>query len=457
MGLPPDEEDISYDICLDLAHASWDEVSSRITSHPSEAIEEDCLHGNSPLEIMFKTKSQRELPLDVYRKILKEECEDDKDINEGIFVHVVRKHYSDEYMSDLTNLLLDFVKKADGRRLVEMSIWYGNVAAAKVFIERYPDSLKMKDKLKGQLPLHVACEESNEPRQAELIELLLTEGIKQNVGGKAGAGGLFEKDYKGTSPLMQVIHIVNNPFTWDSMMINMCVEAAFKSTSISGTGEKWEMDLKDGADQFHFPVLHEAMEISSPDAFYRIIEIVKEYDVILSGEDRRGRTALIKAIYLDAEERQRRTQYKRKTSTKEIIRMIIGAGTSDCAEVRDGAGRLPLHIAAEMGLQWDEGVREIAMANKDALEERHCVTGHYPFMTAAVGSDGDLDTTFELMRLKPSSLLNNHQSQPVQELSFHSIARKPVHWPYVPSTSLDSGEGNNTTSTMQSNHSDEGQ
>ncbi len=477
MGLPPDEDDISYDICLDLSNASWDEVSSRITSHPSEAIEEDCLHGNSPLEIMLKSKSNKEMPLNVYKQMLMEE-RDDHEINEGIFMYIVRKNYSSQYMTDLVNLFLDFMKKTDGRRLVEMSIWYGNIAAAKVFIERFPSALKKKDRIKGQLPLHIASEDSNESNQAELIELILKEGLKQNVGGQYGAGGLFEKDYKGTTPLMHVIHSMNNPFTWDAMLLEICVKAAYESatnlskkmrsglpgvvegdpgditsTNAIATGETWEMDLVEDGHYFHFPILHEAMGISSPDAFYRIIEIVKEYDANLSGKDRRGRTALMKAIHLDSEKGQRRTQYKRRTSTREIISMIIGAVTSDCAKVRDGAGRLPLHIATEMGLKWDEGVRELVYANLEALEERHIVTGHYPFMTAAAVSNPDLDTIFELMRVRPTSVFAKPQLQPVKELSFRpdiQLKKPPVHWPNVHTGRSDGLNDTSTDTTEQS-------
>lgn len=472
MGLPPDEDDISYDICLDLSNASWDEVSSRITSHPSEAIEEDCLHGNSPLEIMLKNKTKKEIPLEVWRKMLMEECED-HEINEGVFMHIVRKNYNDQYMSNLVNLFLDFIDKTDGRRLLEMSIWYGNVVAAKVFVERFPDSLKKKDRIKGQLPLHIACEESHsETSQSEMIELLLQEGLKHKVGGVFGAGGLFEKDHKGTTPLMHVIHAMNNPFTWDATQLTLCVKGAYESAmslaekirenqdradvettnASAGAEERWEMDVEEVEDYFHFPILHEAMGISSPDAFYRIIEIVKEYDEKLSGKDRRGRTALMKAIYLDVEEGQRRSQYKRKTSTKEVISMITGAVTSDCAKVRDGAGRLPLHIATEMGLKWDEGVRDLVFASKEALEERHCVTGHYPFMTASLGPNADLNTIFELMRVNPTGVFAKPQRRPVQELSFVQLQsddhdntntnptsippeaptkNPPVHWPKV--------------------------
>jgi len=45
--------------------------------------------------------------------------------------------------------------------------------------------------------------------------LLVQEGMKYHVGGVNGAGGLYEQDDLGTSPLTQLIHALNNPFTWE--------------------------------------------------------------------------------------------------------------------------------------------------------------------------------------------------------------------------------------------------
>lgn len=473
MGLPPEQDDISYDVCLDLRNASWDEVSSRITTHPSEAVEEDMLHGNSPLEIMIKSKSKEEIPLEIYRKILTEQQEEIGDskscINDGVFMLIVRKSYTDEYMKDLMNLLLDFTKNADGRRLIETCIWYGNVAAAKVVTDRFPSALKKKDKIKGQLPIHIACEESNNPRQSELIEHLLREGANMDVGGEYGAGGLFEKDHRGTTPLMQIIHSMNNPFSWDAELFQTVVEIAYDASNppvvdisdtslIMGLGNEinvnaLNMDVSnisfgDGdfsnmveERPFHFPILHEAMRISSPDAFYRIIEIVKDYDAELAGKDVRGRTALIKAIYLDEEETNSgRRQFQRKTTTKEIISMIVGAVTSDCTRVRDGAGRLPIHIACEMESLTYEDFSPIARAFPEGLKERHIVTRLYPFMTASVGHNRDLTTIFELLRENPR-VCRKARSRALLVLNSSQdsgYVRGPVHWPAVHSRSWDS-------------------
>ena len=384
-------------------------------------------------------------------------------IREDMLVYAVRKKYSDECMEELMGMLLDAIEEShyntnhhnhnvdavDGKRILDLALIYGNVGASRAILQRYPHALQMKDHLRGQIPLHVAChvgmmiedEHENEnsdyddsnstatgmtnatgrssvlrrkrrkQRQEELIELLITEGMKYNVGGYCGAGGLYEQDNYGTTPLMQLIHALNNPFTWDddpmednnnqnssdtndnntSIMqpktrkrplanLEICIKAAWNSRGPNN----------------QFPILHEAMNISSPDAFYRIIDIVKYYDNDLSGTDQRGRTALVKAISMD-------NILQRRTSKRDVIQMILSSVSSQCATIQDGAGRLPLHIAVEMGLKWNDGLRDIIHAYSDALEEPHSVSGFYPFMLYAQAGPGnnDLNTLYNLIRKRP--------------------------------------------------------
>jgi len=252
-------------------------------------------------------------------------------VHEETLIYAVRKKYTDKYMIQLMNILLDAIedynynndsnhnhnhnddddaaatevkvkhKVVDGRRILGLALIYGNVGATRVLIQRYPQALAIKDALRGQLPLHVACdtemivddEEDDEEddhngnvnvnadtdyigmnisgdgdnlihndstddqtqtttwsfatastintsnhhrrqrqkqrqnltntmkkkyRQAKLIHLLICHGIKNNVGSTyGGAGGIYEQDDSGTSPLMTLIHSLNNPFTWDDV------------------------------------------------------------------------------------------------------------------------------------------------------------------------------------------------------------------------------------------------
>jgi len=68
-------------------------------------------------------------------------------------------------------------------------------------------------------------------------------------------------------------------------------------------------------------------------------------------------------------------------------------------------GRFPLHIAAEKGLDWTNGMKEIFEANPTLLEEQDTVTGLYPFMLAASsygGGGNDTDSVFELLKGNPT-------------------------------------------------------
>ena len=417
-------------------------------------------------------------------------------VHEEMLVYAVRKKYSDEFMEELMNMLLDAVEESnyahhnnkenivDGRRILELALIYGNVGASRAIVQRYPQSLQMSDNLRGQIPLHIAChvgmmveDDDNDDdgadcddgisiatgatgrssiirrkrrkqRQAELIELLVTEGIKYNVGGFCGAGGLYQQDNYGTTPLMQLIHALNNPFTWDdvnhdnhhdhhglqndnntdkdhsdksiikpktkrrpSANLEICIKAAWNSRGPNN----------------QFPILHEAMNISSPDAFYRIIDIVKYYDNNLSGTDQRGRTALVKAIYIDQ-------IIQRRTSKRDIIRMILGGVTSECATLRDGAGRLPLHIAVEMGLRWNDGLRDIINAFDGALEEPHSVMGFYPFILYAQAGPGnkDLDTLYNLVREQPK-LITKAKKNRRKSVQVNNIGNNNKYRPLTPS------------------------
>jgi hypothetical protein len=86
-------------------------------------------------------------------------------IHEGTLVYAVRKKYSDVYMMELMHLLIDAIEEShnhktglpavDGRRILDLALIYGNVGASRVIVERYPESLKTRDFLRGQLPLHM--------------------------------------------------------------------------------------------------------------------------------------------------------------------------------------------------------------------------------------------------------------------------------------------------------------
>merc|ERR1711976_1092888 len=60
------------------------------------------------------------------------------------------------------------------------------------------------------------------------------------------------------------------------------------------------------------------------------------------------------------------------------------------------------HHAITHGLHWDKGMKEIIENNISVLESRNESTGLLPFMTCACSENCNLDTLFEMMKIKPS-------------------------------------------------------
>ena len=73
----------------------------------------------------------------------------------------------------------------------------------------------------------------------------------------------------------------------------------------------------------------------------------------------------------------------------------------DCVCVKY-QGRLPIHVAAESGLAWDDGMKTIVEANLSAIETVDEVTNLLPFGLAAAGRDKDLQSIYELLRHFPN-------------------------------------------------------
>ena len=72
----------------------------------------------------------------------------------------------------------------------------------------------------------------------------------------------------------------------------------------------------------------------------------------------------------------------------EIIRTIMTTlpHLGAWCHVRDSKGRLPLHVAAQVGWKWDERICILVEKNIHATGEVDPITGLFPFLLAAAGS-----------------------------------------------------------------------
>jgi hypothetical protein len=88
----------------------------------------------------------------------------------------------------------------------------------------------------------------------------------------------------------------------------------------------------------------------------------------------------------------------------EILLQANQEAASAAACVPDPVGRLPLHWALATGKKWQQGVKPLVEVYPEALSVLDVETKLYPFMLAAQaqGSDMDLGTIYEVLRLDPA-------------------------------------------------------
>lgn len=69
---------------------------------------------------------------------------------------------------------------------------------------------------------------------------------------------------------------------------------------------------------------------------------------------------------------------------------------------------MPLNLAIECGVEWDDGLERIFRAAPDVLVLRDAATGLYPVMLAACVARISLNTVFELVRASPVLVVGGH-------------------------------------------------
>ena len=94
--------------------------------------------------------------------------------------------------------------------------------------------------------------------------------------------------------------------------------------------------------------------------------------------------------------------------SKGKIDMIYEANP-EAATVCDNNSCYPLHIAVSNGKRWNNGIQCLLRALPDALSIAANDTALYPFQLSAIGNDGDLSTTYMLLRAMPDLIATPHE------------------------------------------------
>jgi hypothetical protein len=102
----------------------------------------------------------------------------------------------------------------------------GRPVVARALLKCFPKAISIQDE-QGNLPLHIVCKCKSNSTNRQLMNLFLEYGIKQNVGGSTGYGGVLVKNNNQLTPMDYTLRNINNGICgyghrkWSSMKILM--------------------------------------------------------------------------------------------------------------------------------------------------------------------------------------------------------------------------------------------
>jgi len=200
----------------------------------------------------------------------------------------------------------------------------------------------------GQLPIHLCAKEWHKSPDIfwDVFRLLLVEGVKEKVGGEYGFGGLFVPTLRKVNAGVSTSASTSTKVSIREITI---IEEIFKSAGVT-----WD----------------------------KISKII---------QDKNARNALVHQLLKG-----------NISGTQHFIDIVHSF--SDCLCVKDGRGQLPIHIALERGIAWDNGTGDLVKANSTVIKTPDKLTGLFPFALAAVGEGNDLESIFELLRRFPEGV-----------------------------------------------------
>ena len=173
-------------------------------------------------------------------------------------------------------------------------------------------------------------------------------------------------------------------------------------------------------------IVHQAIGMMQP---LLLPDIIDKFEVDLTQKDSQGRTPLIIAIYYtvffidssfhgsgNRNARKFFLDQRREVQCQEgVVAYMLDKGLMASTDegndtklypamIKDDDGRLPIHVAANIGLKWSCGMEDIVEANMVGLDTQDPLTGLYPFMLAALGSCADLTSISSMFALMPDVL-----------------------------------------------------
>ena len=220
----------------------------------------------------------------------------------------------------------------------------GMISVAKKVFKECPKSISFTNK-NGELPIHLCCKGITNPGRAQFLRWFLKEGVKQNVGGEDGKGGLMVPDNNGVTPLKCLV----KNLAFDRRVWKKTLDVLFEGIV------------------HDIPFIQEVLIRQRTEEFCEVPEIIKENKDALIFEDINGRLPL------------------------HIIMETISQFDSQ-------GGRIsPIRHLEAHRIICDENPTAVGMIDP--------VTNLYPFMIAASSNDTNgLNEIYKLLRTDPSAV-----------------------------------------------------
>ena len=286
-------------------------------------------------------------------------------------------------LDQVSTLQMEELEVFVSTKLIHECAKFNNINVARAIIVKYPRALDSCNPM-GMRPIHAAFSYQNQSaKRSDMVRLLLSEGTKHDIGGPNGCGGVFlQRKSRGSnvggSPIELALYYLRQKIyeedcenEWECLLA--CVDV-----------------IKATIPDFQLVNYLIKLDISME----KLIEqIVNRFDIDLNDTDSSGMTPLIVAIQ------------ERKASYIRCLLKIQKCATEAirCCEVSGITYRncLPLHIAVNEGITWDDGMKEILQANQLASGYFDPFTGLFPFMVAAQWKNNSLDDMFNLLQSNP--------------------------------------------------------
>lgn len=365
-GRPFFSTKIHYYVGHDLDDDGWTKVKERAVSHPEEVSRQGAFFGQTVLHLAC----YRFPPLDVI-KILLKVCPE-----------------------------IASVKNVDGETPLHIAIMGSSEDVIEEIILANRQSVLVKDK-HGETPFHQACRGG---LSIEILRLMLSCGPllvnELNIHG-LNSMMITPKDYERIQSIDDITGDGIYVDEWEKMQLLVQVGASGCMKSAEhGTSR----------------LLHAATKIKTPRAFLFLVALLFPEQLI--ERDENGDTPLSIAaatpLYEEPKDLEAHDtgedfycdhfQAKNKAVKhymNENIIDFLSSRNPRAASIHNGKGRLPFAIAVESGKTWKQGLRSLLCAYPGALFTADSVTRLYPFMLAAVDTNSDLTTVYELTRALP--------------------------------------------------------